>query len=60
LPASKGCVDWCDAREVCGRSTANVNVKEYIFMCCSGVQGNGSFAMYREGCYESSFSLGCS
>ncbi len=29
-------------------------------MCCSGVHGNGSFAMYRQGCCESSFSLGCS
>jgi hypothetical protein len=60
LPTSEGCVDWCDAREVCGRSTPNVNVKVYIFMCYCGVQGNGSFAMYLKGCYEFSFSLGYS
>ncbi len=29
-------------------------------MCYCGVHGNGSFAMYREGCCESSFLLGCS
>jgi hypothetical protein len=29
---------WCDAREVCGPSAANVHVKEYIFACPCAVR----------------------
>jgi hypothetical protein len=57
LSASEVCADWCNAREVYGPSTTNVNVKEYIFMCYYVVQGNGNFAVYLKGYYESSFLL---
>ncbi len=43
---------WCDAREVCGPSAANVHVKEYIFACHCVVQG---FTTYPEGYHESNF-----
>jgi hypothetical protein len=43
---------WCDAREVCGPSAANVHGKEYIFACHRVVQG---FTTYPEGYHESNF-----
>ncbi len=43
---------WCDAREVCGPSAANVHGKEYNFACHRVVQG---FTTYPEGYRESDF-----